>query len=211
VPFLKFSRDKRGYEHFYLVQPSNRGKARPRVLYWFRTPPNIKVGRSPFDPEMRRAIEAQNPDVAFDWEAIVRTPIPPPMEPERWRERRRVERALRAEESEEAASITVPSEPASQAQIPAEIVQTIEGPVQEPSAIEADEVSETTKPVAASNVTSPATPDGGASRHGRRRRRRRRGRGKPQQIQGSQVTGSEGSPGPDVRESAAPEGRKDEV
>ena len=72
MPFLKFSRDRRGYEHFYLVQPSNRGKSRPRVLYWFRTPPNIKVGRTPFDPDMRRVLEAQNPDVTFDWEAIIR-------------------------------------------------------------------------------------------------------------------------------------------
>ncbi|HEY3043449.1 MAG TPA: hypothetical protein VGJ39_05470 [Vicinamibacterales bacterium] len=210
MPFLKFSRDKRGYEHFYLVQPSNRGKARPRVLYWFRTPPNIKVGRSPFDPEMRRAIEAQNPDVAFDWEAIVRTPIPPPMEPERWRERRRVERALRAEETEEAESITGPSEPESPAEIPAEIIQAIEEPAHEPLVQEAGEVSETGEPVVASNLTSPTTPDGGAPRHGRRRRRRRRGRRKPQQIQGSQVPGAEGSPEADVQESA-PEGRKDEV
>src|SRR6185436_21021516 len=67
VAYLRFSRDKRGYEHFYLVQPSNRGKARPRMLYWFRTPPGIKVGRSPFDPDMRRELEAQNPDVVFDW------------------------------------------------------------------------------------------------------------------------------------------------
>jgi 4-alpha-glucanotransferase len=40
----------------------------------------------PFDPEIRRALEAQNPDVVFDWETIVDTPIPPPTEPERWRE-----------------------------------------------------------------------------------------------------------------------------
>jgi hypothetical protein len=100
VAFLKFSRDKRGYENFYLVEPAYRGKARPRVLYWFRTPPNVKVGRSPFDIEMRHAVEAQNPGVAFDWDAIVRTPIPPPSDTERWRERRRVERAMRSAEDE---------------------------------------------------------------------------------------------------------------
>jgi hypothetical protein len=100
VDFLKFSRDKRGYENFYLVEPAYRGKARPRVLYWFRTPPNVKVGRSPFDIEMRHAVETQNPGVAFDWDAIVRTPIPPPSDTERWRERRRVERAMRSAEDE---------------------------------------------------------------------------------------------------------------
>ena len=95
MAFLKFSRDKRGYENFYLLQPTVRGKSRPRLLYWFRTPPNVKVGRTPFDPDVRRALEAQNPDVAFDWTAIVETPIPP-ADTERWRERRRVERAMRS-------------------------------------------------------------------------------------------------------------------
>jgi hypothetical protein len=99
VAFLRFSRDKRGYEHFYLVEPSGRGRA--RVLFWFRTPPNIKVGRTPFDPEVRRALEARYPNVVFDWAAIVETPIPPPVEPERWRERRRLERAMRAAQHED--------------------------------------------------------------------------------------------------------------
>jgi hypothetical protein len=96
VPFLRFSRDKRGYEHFYLVQPTSarRGKERQRILYWFRTPPNVKVGREPFAEHVRRALEAQYPGVRFDWETLVATPIPPP-ETEHWRERRRAERAAR--------------------------------------------------------------------------------------------------------------------
>ena len=96
VPFLRFSRDKRGYEHFYLVQPTSarRGKQRQRILYWFRTPPNVKVGREPFAEHVRRALEAQYPDVRFDWETLVATPIPPP-ETDHWRERRRAERAAR--------------------------------------------------------------------------------------------------------------------
>lgn len=94
---LKFSRDRRGYEHVYLVQATNRrGKIRSRVLYWFRTPPGVKVGREPFDEAVRRALEAQNPDVSFDWPKLIETPIPPPApDIERWRERRRVERAAR--------------------------------------------------------------------------------------------------------------------
>jgi hypothetical protein len=106
VPFLRFSRDKRGYEHTYLVHtPNRRGKpSRPRVLYWYRTPPGIKVGRPPFDEEARRRLEAQNPDVAFDWATIVATPMPPPAENEQWRERRRAERAAKyAQRAEEAA------------------------------------------------------------------------------------------------------------
>ena len=215
MAYLKFSRDKRGYEHFYLVQPSNRGKSRPRVLYWFRTPPGVKVGRSPFDPDMRRALEAQNPDVEFDWEAIIHTPIPPPVEPERWRERRRVERAFR--ESEESASVADAGEQPEQS-----AMMTVE-PTEELSAIEVEklngaepdaivESNAAVEPAAALNAMSNAiailtgsiapdepaaapVPEGGAAQHSLqalqvrqgRRRRRRRGRRKPQ-VQGSGFT-----------------------
>jgi hypothetical protein len=105
MAFLRFNRDTRGYEYFCLVQQTTnrRGKVRPRLLYWFRTPPNVKVGRQPFDDAVRRALEAQNPDIHFDWQAILDTPIPPPVEPERWRERRRFERAARQAAAEETA------------------------------------------------------------------------------------------------------------
>jgi hypothetical protein len=97
VPFLRFSRDKRGYEHTYLVQATNRrGKSvRPRILYWYRTPPGVLVGRKPFDESVRSALEAQNPGVVFDWVAIEGTPFPAPEAVEPWRERRRAERAAR--------------------------------------------------------------------------------------------------------------------
>jgi hypothetical protein len=108
VAFLRFSRDKRGYENIYLVETQNRrGKpSRQRVLYWYRTPPGIRVGRPPFDEEARRRIEAQNPGVVFDWPTIVATPIPPVTENEQWRERRRAERAAKqAQRAEEAAAV----------------------------------------------------------------------------------------------------------
>lgn len=108
MPFLRFSRDKRGYEHTYLVQATNRrGKPiRPRILYWYRTPPGVKLGRVPFDEEVRRTLEAQNPGITFDWDALASTPFPS-QEPEFWRERRKAERAAkqarREEESTDAA------------------------------------------------------------------------------------------------------------
>ena len=108
MPFLKFSRDRRGYEHFYVVEAvsGRRGKTRERVLYWFRTPPNVKVGREPFDDHVMRALEAQYPGMRFDWAALRNTPIPP-VEPEYWRERRRADRAARrAQEEEEEATET---------------------------------------------------------------------------------------------------------
>ena len=95
MAFLKFSRDRRGYEHFCLVEPTTRrGKTRPRVLYWFRTPPNIKVGREPFDADARRSLQQQNPGVTFDWRRILETPVPS-AEVEMWRERRRSEKSAR--------------------------------------------------------------------------------------------------------------------
>ena len=97
MAFLRFTRDKRGYEQFSLVEQTTnrRGKARSRLLYWYRTPPNVRVGREPFDESVRRALEAQHPGVQFDWRKIVETPIPS-AETEHWRERRRVEKAEKA-------------------------------------------------------------------------------------------------------------------
>ena len=107
MAFLRFSRDKRGYEHFQLVEPmTRRGKTRTRVLYWFRTPPGVKVGREPFDAATRRALEAQYPSVAFDWKKIVETPIPS-ADAEKWRERRREEKALRRAKKARVGAATV--------------------------------------------------------------------------------------------------------
>jgi hypothetical protein len=109
VAFLRFSRDRRGYEHFQLVEPmTRRGKTRTRVLYWFRTPPGVRVGRDPFDEETRRALEAQYPSIAFDWRKIIETPIPP-ADTEKWRERRREEKAARR--AKKAREATVPDRP----------------------------------------------------------------------------------------------------
>jgi hypothetical protein len=49
-----------------------RGKSRPRILYWFRTPPGVRVGRSALDESAIRLIEEHNPDVEFDWTRILK-------------------------------------------------------------------------------------------------------------------------------------------
>jgi hypothetical protein len=131
VPFLRFSRDKRGVESFALVHTTTnrRGKVRPRVLYWFRTPPDIKVGRQPFDPALRRALEAQHPDITFDWRAIVETPIPS-ADADKWRERRRAERAAKhaaaAEESADAAGAEVEADETGAAAPEADVISADE-------------------------------------------------------------------------------------
>ena len=95
MPFLRFSRDKRGYEHTYLCHTFRRGgQPQRRVLYWFRTPPDVKVGRLALDPEAIRAIEESNPDLKFEWDKILKVKLPPPP-PEYGRDRREARRGRR--------------------------------------------------------------------------------------------------------------------
>jgi hypothetical protein len=111
VPFVRVSRDRRGYEHTYLFEVSNRRPSRPRILYWFRTPPGVKVGREPFDEPVKRALEAQNPGVMFDWKKLASDTLPPP-DVENWRERRRAEReAKRASTGDEERTAAGDDEP----------------------------------------------------------------------------------------------------
>jgi hypothetical protein len=71
VPFLRVLRDKRGYETTYLMHWFRDGnRQRSRILYVFRTPPGVKVGRDAIDPGIIREIEAQHPDIEFDWRAL---------------------------------------------------------------------------------------------------------------------------------------------
>jgi hypothetical protein len=171
VPFVRASRDKRGYEHFFLVQngADYRGKGRPSVLYWFRTPPNVKVGREPFDDSAARALEAQHPDITFDWKALRNTPVPT-VQPEYWRERRRAQRAERrlreVDERESDAAVVVDEEPG----------------VEETVALAEGTVGPDVQPVAESftavnaGVNAAVTPSADTSAgHRRHRRRRRRG------------------------------------
>jgi hypothetical protein len=76
VPFLRFSRDRRGYENTFLLHAAKpRGeKNRPRLLYWFRTPPHLKVGRTPFDEDAIRLLEDEHPEVEFDWPRLLEAP-----------------------------------------------------------------------------------------------------------------------------------------
>jgi hypothetical protein len=71
VPFLRVLRDKRGYEITYLMHWfRDGGRQRSKILYVFRSPPGVKVGRDPIDPAVIREIEAQHPDIEFDWRAL---------------------------------------------------------------------------------------------------------------------------------------------
>jgi hypothetical protein len=68
------------------------------VLYWYRTAPGLRIGRPALDDLAMRSLEAQYPDIDFDWPYILdvgaMTPVeveaplpprkrkPPPAEPE---------------------------------------------------------------------------------------------------------------------------------
>ena len=189
VPFVRISRDKRGYEYFALVHTTSgrRGKVRQRTLYWFRTPPNVKVGRPPFDDEIMRALEAQYPDVTFDWDALRTTPMPPPSV-EHWRERRRAEKAMRqfraADEEPETpveerrvGDRTASADPPE----PRDEETLVESPaaagLEEPGPSEsAPQGAATAGGGLQADAPANLSPAGEAGPEGRRRRRRRRGR-----------------------------------
>jgi hypothetical protein len=185
VPYLKISRDKRGYETYYLLEPaSDRAKqSHPRLLFWFRTPPQVKVGREPFSEEIRQAVESQNPDLKFDWPRLMAMQ-PPPLDVQRWRERRRFERAARqaAREAPEPEPEVVEAGSNGPEELPIDDVDTPRHSIE--AAVDADAHAhpEDASPAASPSV-EPADSTGSSSDGGgvspsptRRRRRRRRGR-----------------------------------
>ena len=71
MPFLRVIRDKRGYETTYLMHWFRDGnRQRSRILYIFRTPGGVRVGRDPLEPDILREIEASHPDIPFEWKVI---------------------------------------------------------------------------------------------------------------------------------------------
>ncbi len=94
MPFLRVIRDKRGYETTYLIHWYREGtRQRSRILYVFRTPGGVRVGREPFEPEVLREIEANHPAITFDWKAVMadRQVVEIGPEPRRERKPRRSE------------------------------------------------------------------------------------------------------------------------
>jgi hypothetical protein len=73
---VRYTRDKRGYECTLVMHAyrSANGASRTRVLYLFRSPANLKLGRQALDGEVREALEHTHPDLAFDWQSLQREP-----------------------------------------------------------------------------------------------------------------------------------------
>jgi hypothetical protein len=185
VPYVKISRDKRGYETYYLIEPaSDRSRQpRPRILFWFRTPPQVKVGREPFSEEIRQAIETQNPDLKFDWPRLMAT-SPPPIDDQRWRERRRLERAARqaARDEPEPDVADADTDTSAVEELPVDDVDPprhlIEAAVETAVLEHPDGADLAANQPSVPAVSGGPTSDGGETSpsQSRRRRRRRRGR-----------------------------------
>ena len=75
MPFIRYARDKRGYESTFVMHAYRAAwTSRARVLYLFRSPSDLKVGRRPLDAEVMEALEHTHPDLAFDWPTLLREP-----------------------------------------------------------------------------------------------------------------------------------------
>src|SRR4029079_1147305 len=72
LPHLRIARDRRGYETTALVEAGGRRRGGHLLLYFFRTPPSVRVGREAIDPEAMRLLEQHNPDVTFDWGRLLK-------------------------------------------------------------------------------------------------------------------------------------------
>lgn len=117
MPFLRVIRDKRGYETTYLMHWCREGtKQRSRILYVFRTPGGVRVGREALDSEVLKQIEAQHPEIEFDWNAVFHNQqvIETVTEPRRPRKRP-------PSEGGEAAGVVAPPPPAPRFTVPAAI------------------------------------------------------------------------------------------
>jgi hypothetical protein len=133
---MRVTRDQRGYETTFLLHTPRPGD-RPRVLYWYRTAPGVRVGRRALDEDAIRTIEEQHPDIEFDWPVLLEEAESVPAEVERRPERPR--RKPRPQETGDAPS----SPPAATSQAPA----SAPNPPSAPSA-----------PVAPSAPSAPSAP-----------------------------------------------------
>ena len=110
MPFLRVIRDKRGYETTYLMHWQRDGpRQRSRILYIFRTPGGVRVGRESLGADVLRQIETEHPDIAFDWKTVFANQQVVDSAPEPRRPRKR---KLQGEEAEAQAAVARKEEPA---------------------------------------------------------------------------------------------------
>ena len=148
MPFLRLTRDRRGFENTFLLHADHPG-AKPRLLYWYRTAPGIVLGRPALDEDAIRTIEESHPDIEFDWPAILalsevmtpeeEAPAPRPQQQPR-REKKQRDRGPRRDDRDDVPRDAV-----------ADAVEEVEEeplePLSEPDPSEPAEPSEPSEPV----------------------------------------------------------------
>src|SRR5262249_5253827 len=74
---LRINRDRRGYETTSLVEAGGgRRRKGQRLLYFFRTPPGVRVGREALDSEGMGLLGQRNPHLVFDWDRLLKSGSP---------------------------------------------------------------------------------------------------------------------------------------
>jgi hypothetical protein len=112
---LRVIRDKRGYETTYLMHWYREGsRQRSRILYVFRTPGGVRVGRDPLEPEILRSLESQHPEIAFDWKSVLSNRQIIESAPEPRRRKRRTSEGETAAPVSDAAGAESPAAPKAQ-------------------------------------------------------------------------------------------------
>lgn len=81
MPYLRLTADRRGVEHTFLLHVAAPGEP-PKVLYWYRTAPGLRLGRPALDDAAMRTIEEQHPHIDFDWPYILDVGAMTPVEVE---------------------------------------------------------------------------------------------------------------------------------
>jgi hypothetical protein len=160
------------------MEAGGRRRRGQRLLYFFRTPPAVRVGREAIDAEAMRLLEQYNPDVSFDWGRLLKSDSSGSGSPGSRHERRRDRREQRRrEQMRPSPSVQMPASPeavevdALEPIEPLESVDTLESvePLESIDPIESLESIEsrtsTLEPVAAAEPgepeesTEPALPD----------------------------------------------------
>jgi hypothetical protein len=105
-----------------------RGRTQSRILYWFRTPPSVRVGRAALDEDAIRLIEEHNPDVEFDWTRILKGQDAPEVKPRPEPERRPARPQRQRDTPREAVGPTPTETPPAPAPAPVPIEPEPESP-----------------------------------------------------------------------------------
>lgn len=85
MPFVRYTRDRRGYETLYVMHAFDGAEKNPRVrvLYASRTVPHARVGRQSIDEGVQRRIEQAYPSLTFDWPRLLKEAAASAPRPER--------------------------------------------------------------------------------------------------------------------------------